>query len=183
MEIVDALIEGLRRGDAAAFDQAYSLYRTRIYSFLHRLAGRRDLAEDLFQETWLKLARSAMGLREDTELGAWLYTVARNAYRSHRRWTIVDAGRLRGFEHEPTPERSGPDDDLAARRELSTLERALAQIPENYREILLLVGVEGFEQERVAEMLGVSYDVVRQRLSRGRALLADRMAGEKHDAA
>ena len=89
MERVEAdrreLLDGLRRGDAAAFDRVYARYRDRIYRFLRRLTGGdRPLADDLFQETFLKLARHAFRLRDDTDLAAWLYTVARNEYRALR---------------------------------------------------------------------------------------------------
>jgi RNA polymerase sigma-70 factor (ECF subfamily) len=173
------LVEGLRRGEAAAFDRVYALYRGRIYNFLYRLAGRRDLAEDLFQETFLKLARSAGGLREDTTLAAWLFTVARNQYRSHRRWAVLDATRMRGLADEPEEAHgagfAGPAANAEARRALTALERALASLSPTYREVLLLVAVEGMEQEQVAQILGIDYAAVRQRLSRGRALLAERL--------
>ena len=89
-----AIVEGLRRGDRAAFDAAYALHRARIYGFLLRLSGRRDVADDLFQEVWTKLAQHAPRLREDTVLSAWLFTVARNAHTSHRRWNMLDLSRL-----------------------------------------------------------------------------------------
>jgi len=72
----------------------FSGHRERIYSFLLRLCGRRDVADDLFQETWAKLATNAVRLREDSDLAAWLFTVARNVYRSHRRWTLLHLSRL-----------------------------------------------------------------------------------------
>jgi RNA polymerase sigma-70 factor (ECF subfamily) len=56
------------------------------------------------------------------------------------------------------------------------LERALASLPPASREVLLLVGVEGFEQEQAAAMLGITYDALRQRLARARAQLAERLA-------
>ena len=110
--MADECVRALRNGDAAAFDAAYALYHRRIYDFLYRLSGRRDLAEDLFQETFIKLARHATTLREDTELGAWLFTVARNAYRSHRRWVLdlwiwCAAGRAGGNISRARPRR-GP---------------------------------------------------------------------------
>ena len=128
-------LAGLRRGEAAAFDAVYAAWHARIYQFLFRLAGRRELAEDLFQETWLKLARHATSLREDTDLGAWLFTVARNAHRSHRRWVLIDLQRRP--EPETAPSAEGVVD---ARRELA---RAMALLSDGDKEVLLLVAVEG----------------------------------------
>ena len=173
-----ALVARLRRGDGAAFDRVYSTYHPRVFSFLLRLSGRRDTAEDLAQETWLKLARAAPGLREDTTLAPFLFTVARNAFMSHRRWAMLDLSRIVTFGLETvTSTVAEPTPEVHHERALAIalLELALQQIPLASREVLLLVGVEGMEQEEVARMLGLSYDALRQRLSRGRALLADKM--------
>jgi len=172
------LVARLRRGDASAFDRVYSTYHTRVFSFLLRLSGRRDTAEDLAQETWLKLAKAAPGLREDTTLAPFLFTIARNAFVSHRRWAMLDLSRIVTFGleamgsagTEPTPETSHE-----SARAIALLESALQQLPVASREVLLLVGVEGIEQEEVARMLGLSYDASRQRLSRARAQLAATM--------
>jgi RNA polymerase sigma-70 factor (ECF subfamily) len=171
------IVAGLRRGDEGAFDAAYALHGRRIYSFLARLCGRRDLADDIYQETWIKLARHATRLADDTDLAAWLYTVARNQLRSYHRWRVLDADRLRelGF----LPSRSGdpsPFDAVAADATRAELEQALGELSPANREVLLLVVVEGLGQEQVAKVLGIEHDAVRQRLSRARAQLAERLA-------
>lgn len=174
-----ALVDGLRRGDVAAFDRAYAAYSARVFSFLLRLSGRRDTAEDLAQETWIKLATAAPGLREDTRLGPLLFTIARNAFVSHRRWAMLDLSRIvtvgvdaaLAISSEPTP-----DVEHEQAQAIALLETALAKLPVASREVLLLVGVEGLDQEEVARILGVSYDALRQRLSRARAQLAAQIA-------
>lgn len=170
------IVLGLRRGEARAFDLAYAKYRARIHGFLLRLSGRRDVAEDVFQETWLKLARNAEKLHEDTDLAAWLFTVARNAHVSHRRWAMLDVSRLVALGEEAggasADESKAPDAQADATRSIARLERALAALSPGNREVLLLVGVEGFDQEEAAGILGVRYDAFRQRLARARADLA-----------
>jgi RNA polymerase sigma factor (sigma-70 family) len=172
------LVDALRRGEASAFDAVYANYRGRIYGFLLRLCRRPDVAEDLFQETFLKLARNAPRLAEDTDLAAWLFTVARNAWVSHRRWAMLDVSRLVAIEDDALPAAKAPDPDARAdaARAMERLERALASLPAASREVLLLVGVEGFEQDEVAGMLGIKYDALRQRLTRARAQLAEKLA-------
>jgi len=169
------IVEGLRRGEEAAFDRAYARYRTRLLSFLLRMSGRRDVAEDLFQETWIKLARHARGLQEDTDLAAWLFTVARNAWVSHRRWALLDVSRLVALDLEAPAREPDPDARADAARSVARLERALASLPAGSREVLILVGIEGFEQEQAAAILGITYAALRQRLARARAQLAERM--------
>src|SRR5262249_14193781 len=71
-----ALIDRLRVGDADAFDAVYEAFNRRLYTFLLRLTRRRDVAEDLLEETWLRVVKHARRLRKDTRLGPWLFTVA-----------------------------------------------------------------------------------------------------------
>ncbi len=172
------LVDRLRRGDGAAFDRVYSAYHPRVFSFLLRLSGRRDTAEDLAQETWIKLAKAAPGLREDTTLAPFLFTIARNAFMSHRRWAMLDLSRIVTFGLEAmsaTASEPSPETHHERARAIALLEGALQSLPVASREVLLLVGVEGLEQEEVAKVLGLSYDATRQRLSRARAQLAEAM--------
>jgi hypothetical protein len=77
------LVARLKRGEPAAFDEAFDAYGSRLFSFLVRLSHRWEVAEDLLQETWLRLATRAPLLRDDTRLSAWLFTVARNGSAVH----------------------------------------------------------------------------------------------------
>ncbi len=169
-----ALVRALRQGDVRAFDAVHARFRCRIFSFLVRLARRRDVAEDLLQETFLRLGTHATTLAEDTVLSAWLFTVARNLWRSHRRWRVLDAERLR--ELGLWPGAAAPVTPLAlaeASEAERKLETALVSLPEKYREVLLLVAVEQLEPARAAEVLGLRPDALRQRLGRARAMLAE----------
>ena len=176
------LVDRLRSGEGAAFDELYAAERDRVYRFLFRLCGgRRDLAEDLFQETWMRLARHARTLRADTDLVAWLYTVGRNLHRSHARWAVVDRralGRLERWWYLDDAPSQRPDERAAAAAALSRLEAAIAELPGAQREVLLLAVGEGLPQDEVARLLGMSHDAVRQRLSRARAALARQVETE-----
>jgi RNA polymerase sigma-70 factor (ECF subfamily) len=170
------LCAGLRRGDPIALDRVYARYRARIYGFVLRLAGDRHLADDLFQETWMKLARHATRLAEDTDLAAWLFTVARNGHRSYGRAETRNAARLERLSLvEGASAASRPDVQVDMAERMGTLERALLALSTSDREVLLLVGVEGLSQDQVAAILGIQHAAVRQRLSRARARLADKL--------
>lgn len=163
------LIRRLRAGDAGAFDAAYDRYAARLYRFLCRLCRSRDAAEDVLQETWLTLATRAHELAADTDLAAWLFTVAHNGWISRAR----HEGRL--VELPATDERAarepGPEARTLLASSVRALERALAALRESDREILLLVGVEEIGHSAAAAVLGVSDVVFRQRLHRARARL------------
>jgi len=84
------LVARLSAGDTGAFDEVYDVYRPRVFAFLLRMTRNRALAEDLLDETWLRLVRHAARLLPDTRLGPWLFTVARNLYWSHRRDALLE---------------------------------------------------------------------------------------------
>jgi RNA polymerase sigma-70 factor (ECF subfamily) len=171
------LVEGLRIGDPSAFDAVYDAFNGRLYNFLARLANRRDTAEDLLEETWLRLVVHAPRLRPDTHLDRWLFTVARNLHASHCRSRLVEDAHATGLLGLWPSGRGEPSPLVAA--EASETERrvmaALASLPMTYREALLLVGVEGLEPYEAAHVCGVSAATMRQRLSRGRTLLSRRL--------
>jgi RNA polymerase sigma-70 factor (ECF subfamily) len=172
------LVRRLREGDRRAFLTVYEEMRPRLFGFLLRLARRRDTAEDLLQETFMKLARHAPNLREDTKIAPWLFTVARNAYISHRRWSMLDMSRFfaMGDDVDDAVSLAATPDAQSERAEaMRGLERALGELPTSHREVLLLVCVEGVEQADAAAILGISHDNLRQRLTRARAALSSTM--------
>ena len=170
-----ALVGRLREGDEAAFDAVYDAYRAPLFAFLRRLSRRRDVAEDLLEETWLRLVTHAAVLDPDTRLGAWLFTVARNLFwsacRSHRLregsavellglWPLADPG--------PSPFEVAVAGELGSR-----LEQALAGLPARHRDVLLLIAAGGLTPAEAATSCGVTPEAMRQRLSRARAALAE----------
>lgn len=165
-----ALVDRLRAGEPSAFDEVYEWRRDRVLRFLVRLSNRRDVADDLAQEVWLRLARSAPQLAPDTRLTAWLFTVARNLYVSHWRARRV-AEQLAGDLLPPALPAPSPFDDAAHSQTSYRVERALAALPDAYREILLLCAVEGLAPREAADILGIKPDAARQRLARARAMI------------
>jgi RNA polymerase sigma-70 factor (ECF subfamily) len=167
----------LQQCDARGFDLAYARYAERIFGFLLRLSGSRAVAEDLFQHTFMRLSEVGSRLRVDSDLRAWLFSVARNAFHSHAR-----AQRSRsvepGADIELFPASPGasthPDSALA----LDELERALAMLSEHDRELLLLLGVEGLSHAELAVVLDLDQVTVRKRVSRARARLAEALDGD-----
>lgn len=167
-------VAGLRQGDPAAFDAVFAAYRRRIYAYVLRMTRNRPVAEDLVQETFLRLSQHAKKLRPDTRLGAWLFTVAHRLVQSWGRAQQVRA-QLAGDlpAQEPASPAPSPLDQVADSQTQLALERAFAALPPQYREVALLVGVEGMQPSDVAVILELRPDAVRQRLARARAQLAE----------
>jgi RNA polymerase sigma-70 factor (ECF subfamily) len=171
------LVARLRAGDTGAFDEVYDAYRPRVFAFLLRMTRSRTLAEDLLDETWLRLVRHAPRLLPDTRMGPWLFTVARNLYWTHRRDSLVEETSVQELLRlwPSAPPWPSPF-DLAAAGELERrVERALSTLSPQYREVLLLVGREGLSPTDAAVVCGISAEALRQRLSRARAALAQKL--------
>jgi RNA polymerase sigma-70 factor, ECF subfamily len=169
-----ALVARLREGDTAAFDAVHDAFQTRLFTFLLRLSRRRDVAEDLLEETWLRLVKHAHRLRPDTRLAAWLFTVARHVHVSYVRSRVLEDSAVAGVMAlwPSSVDRSSPFDDAAANELQRRIERGLASLPLASREVLLLVAVAGLDHKDAAAVCGVSPEAFRQRLSRARAALA-----------
>ncbi len=178
------LVAALRRGEESAFAPVYDAYRARVFTFILRMVNRRAIAEELAQEVWLRLAARARGLREDTRLEPWLFTVARNLCMSY--W------RTRGVEglHDGSPDTmdrvpaggTSPDRKAEAGELRAQLESALARLSRPYREALLLVGVEGMAPITAAAVCGLSPEAMRKRLERARQMLAAELETTRHRA-
>lgn len=176
-----ALVARLRAGDPDAFDAVHDCFNTRLFNFLARLSRRREVAEDLLEETWLRLVSRATQLRPDTRLGPWLFTVARNLYVSYRRSRLLEDSHAAGLiglwpSGSPLP---SPFEVAAAGETGRRIEAALGALPVASREVLLLVVVEGLKPAEAAEICGVSSEAMRQRLTRARAALAQSLKADQ----
>ena len=172
-EIELGIVARLRGGDRAAFDEVYAAFNDRLFTFLLRLSCRRDVAEDLLEETWLRLVTNAGRLNPDTTLGPWLFTVARNLHVSYLRSRLLEdtssAGLVGLWPYGV--QRSSPFEETAASELERRVEQALASLPSGSREVLLLVATTGLSPKEAASICHISPEAFRQRLSRARAQL------------
>ncbi len=169
-----ALVLRLREADDGAFDVVHAAFNARLFNFLARLSRRRDVAEDLLEETWLRFIDRAPAMRDDTRLAPLLFTIARNLYVSYCRSRSIEdhhAPALLGMWPAAAAQPSPFDLTVASETRLR-VDQALASLPATYREALLLVGVENLKPAEAAAVCGVSADAMRQRISRARAMLA-----------
>jgi RNA polymerase sigma-70 factor, ECF subfamily len=172
------LVERLRAGDPEAFDVVHDAFNGRLYNFLARLSNRRDVAEDLLEETWLRLVRHARRLRADTHLGRWLFTVARHLHASYCRSRLLEDSHATNLIGLWPSGRSGPSplEALETNEAKRRVAAVLASLPPAYREALLLVVVEGLHHSEAAAICGVTVEAMRQRVSRARALFTRRVS-------
>src|SRR5262245_41975888 len=175
-----SLVARLRAGDIDAFDEVYGAYRPKVFAFLLRMSRSRTVAEDLLDETWLRLVRHARDLRPDTRIGPWLFTVARNLYWTYRRDSLVEDTHAPELALWPSSAPWPSPFELAAANELERrVERALSTLAPQYREVVLLIAHAGLTPADAAAVCGITPEALRQRLSRARAALAENL----HDTA
>ncbi|MEO6655260.1 MAG: sigma-70 family RNA polymerase sigma factor [Pyrinomonadaceae bacterium] len=180
-------IDKLRAGDAIAFERLIDLLSGDIYALLFRLTENAEEAADLTQDTFLKALRSIKSFRGDSELKTWLFRIAVNESRNRFRWwkrrrrdvTIsLDAtiGDSDTSLVETLAHRSmSPEDDALTREREYAIKAALIDIPDVYREAIVLCDIEGLSYEETAAALGVGIGTVKSRISRGREELRRRL--------
>ncbi len=186
-----ALIVRCQERDPSAFDEIVSRYKQKIFSYVYRMIGDSDEAEDVTQDIFLKMYVSLPSFRSEASISTWLYRIAGNLcidrYRKRRRreaalggeMVSLDAG---GPDNGDTGMPGGsaidvPDDTSEPLRmlERSETERqiqsALAQLPEKMRAVVVLHDVEGLAYEEIAAALSVPLGTVKSRLFNARMQL------------
>lgn len=178
------IARGLRRHDPALLDRLIEQYRFRLFRYLLVLTGNRDAAEELFQDTWIRVLERGHQYNQKWKFEFWLFTIARNLVidRQRRRAPrYVDL--LTGFdeaENRPgfdSPRQPSAFDSLAQREEGERVHAALACLPAVYREVLALRFQEDMKLEEIAEVVAAPLPTVKSRLYRGLAAMRRLLEG------
>jgi RNA polymerase sigma factor (sigma-70 family) len=165
-------------GDREAFAQIVTRYESLIASLAYAACGNLTSAEDLAQETFVAAWRGLAGLRDPARMRPWLCGIVRNLAASAARRDFRAGAPAVSLEavREPTADDSDPAFQAVSREEAALLWRSLESLPMIYRESLVLFYRQGQSIADVALALDISEDAVRQRLTRGRAMLRDDLA-------
>jgi len=148
-------------GNAAAFEILYRRHKDPLYRYLLRGAGSPDTAAELFQDVWRKLIQARGRYRPSAPFGAYLYKLAHNRLTDHWRSTRP-ADPVP--EDLPGPESERPDAIVGRRLDAARLLRALAALPAEQREIIVLREERELTLEQIAEIQGVGRETVKSRL-------------------
>jgi len=143
----------------------------RLRAFAVSLSGNVDRADDLVQETLVRALTSIDSFRPGTNLAAWLFTILRNHFRSEYRKRRREVEDVEGRHTESL--RSQPEQ--MGHVEMAEFREALAKLPPDQREALILVGASGFSYEEAAEICGCAVGTIKSRLNRARNRLTDLM--------
>jgi RNA polymerase sigma-70 factor (ECF subfamily) len=173
-----ALVAEYLAGRRLAFHELADRYHVRLLNFIYRTIGDRDRAEDLVQETFVRVYRHLHRFDPTKKFSTWIYTIAsnlaKNELRNRSRNPLVLFQAIKknwGADHRPLQweDSSYAPDDLFRKRHLrEQVERAVAELPEHHRVVFVLREMEGKTYEEISEITGVTLGTVKSRLNRAR---------------
>ena len=174
----ERLVLSSRNGDREAFARIVERYQSLICALTYGACGDLQTSEDLAQMTFITAWSELPKLQEPSKLKSWLCGIARNvANSSFRQQRHTPTANAEDMDATAIPsEAPSPRDHVITKEEETILWRALSDLPATYREPLALFYRQHQSTAEVAEVLGLSEDAVHQRLSRGRAMLTERVA-------
>ncbi len=154
-------------GEASAFDELFARYGQKIYNFFLRSLGSVELAQDMAQETFLRLIQARLRYRPDRSFASWLYTIAMNLLRDQyrqkkRRSGVVKAQDFNAVTAAPHQIHADPESELQEDGRKQAIAAAIRRLPEQQRQVILLAKYQGLSYKEVAEVLGISEVAAKQ---------------------
>jgi RNA polymerase sigma-70 factor, ECF subfamily len=172
-------------GRPGAFRELYNRYQVRLSRFILRRTGNPERADDVLQETWMRVARHLDWFDTERKFSTWIYTITanlcKNELRNHARSPMVPfrtleaqqdvySGELEFGDYSMTPDR------LFQKRETRrVVEEAVEKLSENHQRVFRLREMRGKSYQEVADILGIRLGTVKSRLHRARAEFAERI--------
>jgi RNA polymerase sigma-70 factor (ECF subfamily) len=168
------------QGHEAAFRELVRRYERPVFSLLYRMVRDRTLAEDLSQETFIKVLNGIKSYRPEFKFSSWIFKIANNAAIDHIRRKSLDTLSLDGAPDAETPEAmkataiqldakgESPLQELEHRELGSAIERAIGRLRPEYRACILLRHVDGYSYEEIAETLDLPLGTVKTYIHRAR---------------
>jgi RNA polymerase sigma-70 factor (ECF subfamily) len=154
------------RGNLSAMSDIYNHCHRALFRFFFRLAGRQTVAEDLTHEVFLRMIRYRHTYQAGDGFESWMYRIARNAFadqlKKHRLESPADEGQLEVVASG----RPSAFDDLSKQQDLATLYRALRELPEEKRELIVLSRFQGLSYEQIGQIVGCETGTVKVRVFR-----------------
>ena len=183
----EILVKKSQKGDYPSFEELVKRYEKKIYNLAYRIMGNKEDASDVLQETFLQAFKKLAGFKGKAKFSTWLYRIAVNIClmrkRKRKKMEIVslDVPILTKKEDEIKRElrddwSESPLATLENKEVKKTLSEAIDLLPEEYRTVFLLRGLNGLSNEEVANVLKISLPAVKSRLHRARLLLRDRLS-------
>jgi RNA polymerase sigma-70 factor (ECF subfamily) len=174
----EELIARFQDGDNYAFDLLVKRYKDPLMNFIFRFVGEKNEAEDIVQETFLRLFKNKHYYKEIAKFSTWIYTIAINLAKTkvikkqkNKVFSLSSAYDDEDKDFDVKDDAYLPDDNANSRFQDELIQKALDSIPENYRKLVILRDIEEFSYEEISEMTGLPMGTVKSRINRGREKL------------
>ncbi len=151
-----------------ATEVVWSRFNGQLKKFIQRRVSDRDSADDIFQDVFVKIHSRIDTLKDDARIHGWVYRIARNAIVDHYRKRKIEFTAPDDLPEAEASARNEPHEQLA-----SEMREMVAELPEPYREALILTEFQGFTRKEMAGKLGLSVPGAKARVRRGRRMLRD----------
>ncbi len=167
-------MEAVRQGDLGGMAVLFERHHRALFNYFLHLNGNRQMSEDLVQDVFVRMLKYSRTYQPGKPFAAWMYQIARNAridILRQRRRTEVD------FSDTDIASNDRIDDALGRKQEVAMLRKALGQLPEEKRELLILSRFQNLKYEEIAALLGCEVGAVKVRVYRAVRALANLYAG------
>lgn len=178
----EALMRQLQSGVEEAFNLLVERYRERLASYLYHFLHDEEQAQDLLQETFLRVFRNRYSYEPIAKFSTWLYTIAGNLARSeyrrrkrHRTHSIHMESDGEEFEISIPSEMLAPDRFAERGIHSERIQEALDELPDDFREVIILRDVQLLSYEEISEITGLPMGTVKSRINRGRGKLQEKL--------
>lgn len=150
------------RGDVAAFETLYRQYKDEMYRFFLRQCGNRALAEELYQDVWVRVINARERYEAQARFATWLYRIAHNILTDHYRKPVEDALEEEG--EQPSGRPDNPEAIVSGQEKLARYRAMIRTLPDAQREVFLLKEEAGLSLHDIARTTGESFETVKSRL-------------------
>ena len=173
----EILIKKFQEGDVGAYNQIVFRFKDRLLHFIYRFVNDLDLAEDLVQDTLLKLYTHKDSYQEIAKFSTWLYTIAANLARTELRkkkrrktFSVTELSR-EDREFIIVSSDVDPSEDLSSQNFEKSVHRALAELPDDFKTIIILRDIQELSYDEISKIVEVPMGTVKSRINRGRVKL------------
>ena len=173
----EILIKKFQEGDVGAYNQLVFRFKDRLLNFIYRFVNDLDLAEDLVQDTLLKLYTHKDSYQEIAKFSTWLYTIAANLARTElrkkKRRKTFSVTELSRDDREFIIASSDvdPSEDLSSQNFERNIQLALAELPDDFKTIIILRDIQELSYDEISKIVKVPLGTVKSRINRGRVKL------------
>ena len=178
----NVLMQKVRDGDITKMAVLFERHHRALFRYFLRLTGNREFSEDLVQDVYFRMLKYRQSYRDGNPFTSWMYQVARNAHLDGVQKRKGEAPLLEERLEEPASAEPDPSEILRRRQDLGLLRRALAALPVEKREVLVLSRFQNLKYEQIADILACDVGTVKVRVYRAIKALSQiffELAGEK----